>query len=312
MQKAYLRWYYGYKNFGDELLFFWVVDRIFSHYPEIKNLVIEVNNKTWMEYRVKKNHHEYLAKELYHKISFIEIKQHRWKRLTHIFRLLGFGKHRSYFTFFGGGEVLSDERSFPHDGRNIPLLFASTVRKGNFMLLGGIWTPKKRRTNLLYNILLPRAKGIITREETSYKTAIKRNGHTSLYQDFSQNIIQKADCKKKVIQKSYVLINCNKKSRNPDTKQRIVDFCKTHAQHKKMFFPCDMNDDIHCFYDLQQDIPDLEMFDRTKYSLQDSLCVFKNTTAAIWARLHFLLPLKLYKKPFISIKYAEKIYKMID
>lgn len=312
MKKAYLRWYYGYKNFWDELLFFWVVDRIFSHYPEITDLVVEVNNKTWMEYRVKKNYHEYLSKEQYNKISFVEIKQHRWKYITHILSLLGFGKYRSYFKFFGWWEVLSDERDFPHDGRNIPILFGTTVRKEKFMLLGGIGTPRKRRAKLLYDILLPKAEWIITREETSYKTSIKRNKHTSLYQDFSQNIIENTDCKKQIISTSYVLINCNLKSRNPDTKESIVEFCKTHAQHKKIFFPCDMNDDIYCFADLQQDIPDLEMYDRTKHSLQDSLCLFKGATAAIWARLHFLLPLKLYKKDFTAIRYAEKIYKMID
>jgi hypothetical protein len=42
-----------------------------------------------------------------------------------------------------------------------------------------------------------------------------------------------------------------------------------------------MNDDIYCFYDLQQDIPDLEMYDWTKHSLQDSLCLFKFAKAAI-------------------------------
>lgn len=311
MKQAYLRWFYGYKNFGDELLFFGVVDRIFSHYPELEDLVVEVNNKTWMEYWVKKNYHEYLSKQQYTKVSFVEIKQHRWKRLTHTLSLLGFGKYKKFFKFFGGGEVLSDERPFPHDGRNIPLLFNATIRKWNFMLLGGIGTPRKRRTKILYKLLLPRAQGIITREEISYNTAIMWNGHTSLYQDFSQNSIEKTSCKNSPIWWSYVLINSNLKSWNPETKQHIVDFCKTHAQHKKIYFPCDMNDDIYCFADLQQDIPDLEMYDWTKHSLQDSLCVFKETTAAIGARLHFLLPLKIFKKPFTAIKYAEKISKMI-
>lgn len=312
MKKAYLKWYYGYKNFWDELLFFGVVDRIFSNYPEIKELVVEVGNKVRMEYWVKKNHNEYLSKDSYKKISFVEIKQHHWRRLTHLISFLGFWKYRSYFKFFGGWEVLSDERIFPHDWRNIPLLFSSTVRKWRFMLLGGIGSPKKRRTKILYKLLLPRAKGIITREQTSYKTALKRNRLVTIYQDFSQNIIENINCKKQTKSDSYVLINCNLKSRNTKAKQDIIDFCQTHSQHKKIFFPCDMNDDIYCFYDLQQDIPDLEMYDWTKNSLQDSLCLFKFATAAIWARLHFLLPLKLYKKDFSAIRYAEKIYKMID
>ncbi|MEI7919127.1 MAG: hypothetical protein WCH65_02735 [bacterium] len=48
---------------------------------------------------------------------------------------MGQGKYKKIYKFFGGGEVLSDERPFPHDGRNIPLLFNYSVRKGKFVLL---------------------------------------------------------------------------------------------------------------------------------------------------------------------------------
>jgi hypothetical protein len=46
------------------------------------------------------------------------------------------GKYKHLFKFFGGGEVLSDERPFPHDGRNLPLLFNYSIRKKQFVLLG--------------------------------------------------------------------------------------------------------------------------------------------------------------------------------
>jgi len=311
MKQAYLKGYYGYKNFWDELLFFGVVNRIFSHYPEINQLVVEVWNKSWMEYRVKKNYQEYFNKEQFQKLCFVEIKQHRRKRITHLLSLIGFWKYKKHFKFFGGWEVLSDERNFPHDWRNIPLLFWSTIRKGNFMLIWGIWKPQKNISKFLYNILLPRAKWIILREETSYKTVIKRNKFSSIHQDFSQDIIKNQKCHNQKPEE-YVLINANTKSWNPKTKKDIIDFCKNHANNPKIYFPCDMNDDINCFYELQKDIPDLEIYDRTKNSLWDSLCLFKNSTAAIGARLHFLLPLKIYNKKFIAIKYAEKIYKMID
>lgn len=311
MKQAYLKWYYGYKNFGDELLFFGVVHRIFFHYSKLQQLMVEVDNKSWMEYWVQKNYQKYISKEQYSKLIFIETRQHNSKYTTHFLSFLWFGKQKKIFKFFGGGEVLSDERNFPHDGRNIPLLFSSTVRRKNFMLLGGIWTPKKSRTKRLYKILLSRAKGIITRDETSYKTALRRNNHSLVYQDFSQDIIlkNKQNTEKK---DTYVLINCNKKSWNQDTRQKIIDFCKKYAQHKKIYFPCDMSDDSNYFTELQKDIPDLEMYDWTKYQIEESLSLFQWTTAAIWARLHFLLPLKLYKKEFTAIKYAEKIYKMID
>jgi polysaccharide pyruvyl transferase WcaK-like protein len=238
MKEAFLKGYYGYKNFGDELLLFGVVKRIFSEYSQINHLVIEVNNKIRIEYRVKKNYHDYLSKEQYNRISFVEIKQHRRKRFTHALSMLGFAKYRNYFKFFGGGEVLSDERGFPHDGRNILLLFAPIIRKGKFILLGGIGTPKKKRTKLLYDLLLPRAQAIITRDATSYKTALKRNTSTTLYQDFSQETIQNTTCHQQAIEQSYVLINCNLKSRNQETKRKISEFCtRPMLSTKRSFFP---------------------------------------------------------------------------
>ena len=50
--KIYLIGYYGYKNFGDELLLFGVIKEIFSRYA-VEHLVIEVGNhlriKKWIE-----------------------------------------------------------------------------------------------------------------------------------------------------------------------------------------------------------------------------------------------------------------------
>ena len=50
--KIYLKGYYGYKNFGDELLLFGVIKEIFSRYA-VEHLVIEVGNhlriKKWIE-----------------------------------------------------------------------------------------------------------------------------------------------------------------------------------------------------------------------------------------------------------------------
>jgi hypothetical protein len=50
--KIYLKGYYGYKNFGDELLLFGVIKEIFSRYA-VENLIIEVGNhlriKKWIE-----------------------------------------------------------------------------------------------------------------------------------------------------------------------------------------------------------------------------------------------------------------------
>jgi hypothetical protein len=52
--KIYLKGYYGYKNFGDELLLFGVIKEIFSRYT-VGHLVIEVGNLLWIEKRIERN-----------------------------------------------------------------------------------------------------------------------------------------------------------------------------------------------------------------------------------------------------------------
>ncbi len=140
--EGYLRGYYGYRNFGDELLFFGVVRRLFVKYPLTK-LFVEVGNKSRMEDRIRENYQGLLTEKQLNSIKLVNAKQHKYKYITHLVNFLGLSKYKKIFKFFGGGEVLSDERPFPHDGRNLPILFNYSVRKGQFVLLGGIGKSKK-------------------------------------------------------------------------------------------------------------------------------------------------------------------------
>lgn len=56
-KEGYLKCYYGYKNFGDEILVFGVINRIFQTYPTIEKLYIEVGNKERFDTRIDKNSH---------------------------------------------------------------------------------------------------------------------------------------------------------------------------------------------------------------------------------------------------------------
>ncbi|HMS91249.1 MAG TPA: polysaccharide pyruvyl transferase family protein, partial [Candidatus Absconditabacterales bacterium] len=210
--EGYLRGYYGYKNFGDELLFFGVVKRLSVKYPLTK-LFVEVGNVSWMEDRVRENYQGFLTEKQLKSIKFINAKQHKYKIITHLINLLGRGKYKKVFKFFGGGEVLSDERDFPHDGRNIPLLFNYSVRHKQFVLLGGIGKIRKSWTETLYRYLLPKAEMIVVRDRESYAIATQGrnrdeekgtrgkgisgrgenqiNNNVVLYQDFAQEIILK-------------------------------------------------------------------------------------------------------------------------
>jgi len=309
--EGYLRGYYGYKNFWDELLFFGVARRLFAKYPLTK-LFVEVGNKWWMEDRIWENYQWLLTEKELKNVKFVNAKQHKYKFITHLINFLGRGKYKKTFKFFGGGEVLSDERPFPHDGWNIPLLFNYSVQKKQFVLLGGIGKYKKSRTETLYRYLLPKADKIIVRDRDSLTIAKRRNPeNTMLHQDFAQEIIETAKHKASIIKQKYILININKQSVDKENVQRIVDFCIHYPDHKKLFFPCDMNDDKFCFSTIKKYISGLEMYDRTKHSLTESLSLFYYADGWIGARLHFLLPLKLYGKPIVAIPYADKINKLI-
>jgi len=328
--EGYLRGYYGYKNFGDELLFFGVIKRLFTKYPLTK-LFVEVGNTSRMEDRVWENYQWLLTENQLKNIKFINTKQHTYKFITHLINFLGRGKYKKVFKFFGWWEVLSDERPFPHDGRNFPILFHYSVRKWQFILLGGIGKPHKLWTEKLYKYLLPKADKIIVRDKDSYATAKKISSSPSspserehyiewyhnvvLYQDFAQEIIQNAACRIQNLEWrnkwKYILVNINKQSVNAENLQKIIVFCAQYPDHKKIFFPCDMNDDIYCFSIIKKYISDLEMYDRTQHSLSESLSLFYTADGGIWARLHFLLPLKLYEKTIVAIPYADKINKLI-
>ncbi|MEI6672484.1 MAG: hypothetical protein WCL02_03905 [bacterium] len=82
-----MRGYYGYKNFGDELLFFGVVRQLFVKYPLTK-LFVEVGNTSRMEDRVWENYQGVLTEKQLKSIKFINAKQHKYKILTHLINFL--------------------------------------------------------------------------------------------------------------------------------------------------------------------------------------------------------------------------------
>jgi hypothetical protein len=135
--------------------------------------------------------------------------------------------------------------------------------------------------------------------------------NTILHQDFAQETIMNAELRMQTTKWKYIVININKQSMDRYNIDKITQFCQNYPDHKKIFFPCDMNDDIYCFATIKKYISGLEMYDWTKHSLSESLSLFYHADGWIWARLHFLLPLKLYEKPIVAIPYADKINKLI-
>ncbi|MEI7562799.1 MAG: hypothetical protein WCJ39_03680 [bacterium] len=189
---AYLRGYYGYKNFGDEMLFFGVIKHIIESY-HIDKLYVEVEDENWMHQRMTKNAEFCLENARFYtaKIYFVENAPQKRKWMHYIKIALGKTPYKKMYKFFGGGEVLTDERKSPHDGRNILLLFGLNIRKRAFTLLGGIAPPRKVRTHFLYRLLLPRATSLILRDSASCELVQKYNPKATLHEDFALSIIRK-------------------------------------------------------------------------------------------------------------------------
>ena len=189
---AYLRGYYGYKNFGDELLFFGVIQHIIDTYP-IDKLYVEVEDENWMHHWMVQNAEFCLENAQFYigKVHFVENAPKRNKRMHYLKIAIGKTPYKRMYKFLGGGEVLTDERKSPHDGRNLLLLFPYNMRKKTFTLLGGIAPAKKTKTHLLYRLLIPRAKSLIMRDGDSVVLAQKYTDKAMLHEDFALPIIRK-------------------------------------------------------------------------------------------------------------------------
>jgi len=311
LMDAFLKWFYGYKNFWDEMLFFWLVNRIENNY-DISKLIVEAGDQIRLEDRIKDNKN-YLWSIL-DKLEIVPINPYKIKHISHALNLLWRWKYRKLFKFFGWWEVLDDSRNFPHDWWNIALLYNKTMRKKKFALLGWISTIKKNRTKNLYNFVIPRAKNVICREKVSYHIAKKYNHESVLYEDFSLDILNKfieAKQTRDTWFAPYILINLTPRSDNPDSIIKIQNFCDDYPKHKKIFFPCDINDDSQYFVELKKHVPEIELYNWTKHSLSETLDLFNNSDGGIWARLHFLYPLKVFKKNYQALAFEEKIEKML-
>ncbi|MEI7558010.1 MAG: hypothetical protein WCJ45_04205 [bacterium] len=98
--EGYLRGYYGYRNFGDELLFFGVVKQLCTRYSLTK-LFVESGDVSRMEDRVWANYEGILDEKELKIIRFVDANQFRCKPITHLVNALGIGKYKDTFKFFG-------------------------------------------------------------------------------------------------------------------------------------------------------------------------------------------------------------------
>ncbi len=332
--KIYLKWYYWYKNFWDELLLLWVLNWIDENF-NVDEILIESPDIIRLKHRLRIN--KIFIENVYNKIKYQ--KKTLWKKgqIVSFFKIIKsfFWKEdfKKYLKIFWWWEVLNPERSFFHKWW-IYFQYLNSIKQWNFILIWWIWKPKTILDKILYKILLPKAKNIILRDSWSFEIVknfckIKKlKCKYKLYEDFSKKILEywkeiflwnkkskHREYSSKFLsnKKKYILTNLNAHSYNSTNLSKITSFTEKYNWYEKIYFPADVwiQDDAKYYNNLKKNITDLKFYNRTKFSLLETLHLFYNSFWWIWARLHFLYPLKIYKKDIEAIVYKDKVRKII-
>ncbi len=297
-----MRWllqgYYGYKNFWDEVLLLGIIPYLFTQYP-LEKLYIEAQDPERL--------HIWLGRHE-------EIVWHRKDRREIIPKHTAW-KYRREDLFLWGGEVLTDGRGFPHNGRNYLLRHPIAWITGKYHLLWGVWTPTNRASRLLRELLVGHAKSVVVREKRSYEitTYYRKEKSTTLYHDFAEDVLTEIADNLKDIQKKEpktALLNVNPYIRSPETKDRLVAY--TNSFTSSLFFPAEIGVDNTFFDALIAEIPHLTLYDRTQYSLETICRTVASCSGVMWARLHVLWLAYLLHIPFEALVYQEKISTFLE
>ncbi len=300
-----MKGYYGHKNLWDEILLIGVINWIFSNY-DLKELKIITPTPDWLKSWLDRNQH--IINTDLSNIQFCK-------------RYPFFAKNTIHF--WGGGEVLTDQRLFPFDWWLYAIKYFFVVLFQDFVLLWGIGKIRKKRTRILYDFLLPRAKKIVVREEKSFNIAQKYNWNVALYRDFALDVFEaglekqhkNGSNKEKLSEaglenEQYSLINWNPYIKNKTDWKKLFEFVK-NSDCLVYFVPGDIAEDLWIYQILKLHYPNLQIYDRTKYNIDEIISFFANAECWLWTRLHFLLLLKFLNKQYQSISYQDKIDKLI-
>lgn len=304
--KLYIKWYYGYKNFGDELLLIWLVNYFAKVYSPT-HIYIESADKKFLTDRISKNQ-EYFEIPL-NKITITTKLEYIYKYPLYIWC------HKIIW----GGECISPVAKFPNWWRKYLIWFWRDLLSKNYTICWGIGTPSESNKKL-YKILLGRAKSIVVRDPESQKISLIYNPKTVLYHDFAIDVIDKytAEKAKKIkgekakVNNKYVLLNLKKSEYNDENLKLIKEFVSKYPDHKIIYIANFIWEDDGLIYSLFTDLNrDIELYDWTYRKLDKTFRLFDNCEAGWWVRLHFLMILKTLWKDYEYIYYQEKIRKLI-
>jgi len=309
-----IKWYYGYKNFGDELILFSLLNRLEDRFKPTQ-ISIECGDKNRLESWILE-HKTFLIPWIIAKLHFLP-KPNRKEKV----QLCLWQKKRLYdLIIFWGWEVIDESRNFLYRGRNLLIQYKRDIKHWYTALVWWLWTNQKFWTKFLQKFLVKNTNFIVVRDQDSY-SLVKEilndsksdfSKKAEYFWDLSLPILEEAkniftEEKIKSKRDKYYLVNYSPLCDEKNSLKILREFADSHRNLQPIYIACNKPEDEKFFWKIQEIIPNCEYFDRTQSSIAEALKLFYFAEAWIWARLHFLYILKFFKKPFVQLHSSHKI-----
>ncbi len=287
----YLKWYYWYKNFGDELLLFWVLRYLTKTYKP-KKIYIEAQDVNWLQNRLDLHQKTLLDAHIVYQP--VEKKSHLFLSID--------------LVVFGWWESISDARPFPYNGWTYVFWFFFTILSWKYIILGWVGTRKSFWSRCLYWLFLTKAQHILVRDKQSYNNAVRYNQKITLHHDFAYDVLPLFihNQPKKQHNQNILIINANPYIWSEKVKQYIIDYAQNHPDYDYVYLPAEWVDTQY-YYLLKKSLPTLRLYDWTAYNLLETVRFVLQASSGIAARLHVLILLDYAGVPYTPLVYQEKI-----
>lgn len=309
-----IKWYYWYKNLWDELIIFSLLNRADERFNPDK-----ISIECWDEKRLENwitKHQAFLIPWIIEKLSFLPRPNLKEKIQICLWR------RRDLYDFIilWWWEVIDESRSFLYRWRNLFFQYRRSIKQWNTAIVGWLWTNKKRWTSFLQNFLVKNANIIILRDQNSLELTkeILQNGWQNRESkaeydwDLTLPLLEEAkeifkEEKIKSGRDPYYLLNFSPLCDKEKSFKLIRKFADTHKKMQPIYFACNKSEDEKFFNDIQEILPNCELFDWSQANISETLKLFYFAEWWIWARLHFLYILKFFDKKFVQLHTSHKI-----
>ncbi len=309
-----IKWYYGYKNLWDELIIFSLLNRADERFSPDK-ISIECWNKKRLEDWILK-HKDFLIPWIIKKLNFLP--KPNWKEKIQI--CLWMKRNLYDFIILGWWEVVDESRSFLYRGWNLFFQYKRSIKQWITAIVGWLGTNKKWGTSFLQKFLVKNANIIILRDQNSFGLTKKilsqnwqnREEKAEYDWDLTLSLLEETkeiftEEKIKSKRNPYYLINFSPLCNKEKSLKLIRKFADSHKEFQPIYIACNKSEDENFFKDVQEILPNCEIFDWTQANITEILKLFYFAKGGIWARLHFLYILKFFNKEFVQIHNSNKI-----